>query len=219
MKTRRSTLHGALCALLAMLAGATDAVESLVVVGLFKDKAIVEIDGRRRVLTAGSPSPEGVLLLSADSKAAVIEIDGQRDTYELGTHIASRYQEAPSGVVVQITPDAAGMYLVNGSINGFATRFVVDTGATLVAMNRNEARRIGLDYKLNGLEGTAQTASGVATAYYLELDRVRVGEIELHDVDATVIDGDHPAEVLLGNSFLGRLDMKRDGRLLELRKK
>lgn len=195
------------------------AVESIVVKGLFKDKAVVDIDGRRRVLTLGKPSPEGVVLISADTEGAVLEIDGQQREYPLGTHISSRYPDAPTGATLRLWPDAAGMYTVTGSVNGFSMRFLVDTGASMIAMNKHEAKRIGLDYRLNGLEGTVETASGVHRAFYVVLDRVRVGDIELRDVNATVIDGDYPREVLLGNSFLGRLDLVRDGKMLELQKK
>lgn len=207
--------------LLCSIFNPAQAIESIRVVGLFTNKAIVEIDGQRQLLTVGKRNKSGVKLISADSEQAVIEIDGVRESYKLGTQTALGTQfETPGATAsVQIFPDIAGMYSVNGSIEGFQVRFLVDTGATLVSMNRNEAKRIGLDYKMKGMEGQASTASGVARAYYLTLKRVKVGDIELRDVAAAVIDSDHPDVVLLGNSFLGRLDMLRDGQIMELRKK
>ncbi len=77
---------------------------------------------------------------------------------------------------------------------------------------------IGINYMLDGEEGLSQTASGYAKTYLVRLSRVTVGEITLTDVDGAVIDGDQPVEVLLGNSYLGRLDMQREGRLLMLKK-
>jgi len=195
------------------------AVEDIAVVGLFKNKAVLEIDGKRRVLALGETSPEGVTLVSATTETAVLEFGGERTEYRLGSRISSRFAPAPTGASMQILPDASGMYMVSGSINGFAIRFLVDTGATVVAMNRHQARRMGLDYRLNGIEGSVETASGVNRAFYVVLDRVRVGDIELRQVNATVIDGDYPKDVLLGNSFLGRLDLMRNGKILELRKK
>jgi len=197
---------------------AAKAVDSLVVVGLFRDMAIVKVDGAQYTLEKGEATPEGVRLIAADSEQATLDVDGAVGTYELGSHIAGRFQPAEGGATVKIVPDRMGMYYVSGSINGFGTRFLVDTGATHVAMNRNEAKRLGIPYKLEGLEGRTNTASGVTKAYYVTLDRVRVGGIEVRNVSAAIIDGDFPTEILLGNSFLGRLDMDREGRLMTLRK-
>lgn len=193
------------------------AADQIVVVGLFKDRAVLEIDGTRRVLAAGERSPEGVLLVSADSDEAILEVDGERRRLALGTHIGGQFSTPEPKAAVQIWPDPTGMYTVSGSINGFAVDFLVDTGATTIAMNGVQARRLGLDYKLDSIEGRTHTASGEVTAYYLTLDRVRIGEIELRDVQAAVIDGEFPREVLLGNSFLNRLEMQRQGQMLELR--
>lgn len=205
-----------------LLAGASPApiaAGKITVLGLFKDKAVVEIDGKQTVLKAGAQGPGGVRLISANSKEAVIEVDGKQATYTVGSHIGTQYAPPPEGPSVQVAPDALGMYFADGTINGYSVKFLVDTGATFVAMNKHQARRIGIDYKLDGEEGTAQTASGLARAYYVTLRKVTVGDIALNDVRAAVIDGDHPAEILLGNSFLGHLDMQRDSQVLFLRKK
>ncbi len=65
------------------------AVEKIVINGLFKDKAIVTIDGKQRVLKKGKVSPEGALLIGANSKQAIIEIEGNQEVYTLGTHLGS----------------------------------------------------------------------------------------------------------------------------------
>lgn len=193
------------------------AVESLVINGLFKDTAIVTIDGQKRVLKAGNTSPEGVNLIRADSEAAVIEIDGQQNTYHLGNHISSSFRAAPEKASVSIVPDKNGMYLISGSIDNFPVKFLVDTGATFIAMNEQQARRLGIDYKMIGVEGSTSTASGIAKAWYFRLKKVKVGALMLRDVEAAVIKGEHPAMVLLGNSFLNRLQMVRHGQIMELR--
>ncbi|MCI0399950.1 MAG: TIGR02281 family clan AA aspartic protease [Gammaproteobacteria bacterium] len=195
------------------------AVDKIVVLGLFKDKAVVEIDGKQRVLTVGKASPEGVKLISADSKAAVLEVDGQTASYTLGTHIGSTFAGPSPQAIVQIWPNDMGMYMVSGSINDLPISFLVDTGATNVAMNEHQAKRIGLDFKLEGTEGQAQTASGITRVYYVNLKRVKVGDIGMRDVQAAVLEGDYPTEVLLGMSFLSKVEMTRAGRLLELRKR
>jgi len=194
------------------------AIEKITVVGLFTDKAIVKIDGKQRLLKKGEPSPEGVTLISANSRKVVLEIDGKQDTYTLGTHIGTNYSEPSAETTVTIAPDSMGMYEVNGSINGFQVRFVVDTGATLIAMNSDHARRIGINYKLDGVESVTETASGYAKSYLVKLDKVRVGDIELHDVPGSVQEGDFPTVILLGNSFLSKVNMTRDGRILQLKK-
>lgn len=194
------------------------AVEKITVVGLFKDKAIVHIDGKQRILTIGKTSPEGVKLISANSREAVIEIDGNQETYTLGTHISGEFTAPASGTTVTIAPDSTGMYEVNGSINGFLVKFVVDTGATLISMNKHHANRIGLNYKMEGEESLSETASGYAKTYLVKLKEVRVGDIVLNDVQGAVHDAEFPSVILLGNSFLGRVNMMREDKILQLKK-
>lgn len=195
------------------------AIDKIVINGLFKDKAIVSIDGKQRVLRKGKASPEGVLLIKSNSKEATIEIDGQQNTYTLGTQIGSSFTPPIGGKKLIITPDSSGMYNISGTINGSHVAFVVDTGATLVSMNSNVAKKLGIDYKLNGRESLSYTASGKSKIYIVNLKKVKVGDIELHNVKGAVHEGDFPVITLLGMSFLGKLDMKREGRIMELEKK
>jgi aspartyl protease family protein len=93
---------------------------------------------------------------------------------------------------------------------------MVDTGATVVAMNSTVANRIGIDYRKHGQPGMASTPAGYVKTYNITLGTVQVGSITLHNVAGSVIEGNHPREALLGMSFLGHLDMKRDGEKMEL---
>jgi aspartyl protease family protein len=199
-------------------ATAAAAVNKITVVGLFKDTAIVVIDGTRRLLRSGDTSPEGVTLVSATSIEAVLEIDGEQKRYGLGGQIGGSYarSEQPK---VRIWPTPNHMYLVTGSINGFPVDFIVDTGATLVSLSGKEAKRLGIDYRVVGTPGRSSTASGIEEIYLVKLNKVRVGDIELRDIQGAVHDGDFPPAVLLGMSFLGRLTMRQDGQVLELEKK
>ena len=194
------------------------AVDKIVVNGLFTNMAIVTIDGKQRTLKPGKPSPEGVLLISANSKEAVIEIDGKQETYTLGTHIGSNFKASDDNVIITIAPDQGGMYMVNGSINNYQVKFLVDTGATLISMNKYHAKRLGISYKLKGIPSTSVTASGHARTYLVNLKKVKVGDIELNDVTASVHDSGFPDVILLGNSFLNRVSMSREGPLLQLEK-
>lgn len=216
-KKRSSTLAAfAAAALLAV--SPVDAVEKVSVRGLFRDKAILVIDGTQRLLHAGETSPEGVKLISASSKEAIIEVGGVQSVRALGTHIGSGFKP-PENPAVRIWPTGHNMYPVVGSINGYPVNFLVDTGATSIAMNSREARRLGIDYAVEGEPAVSQTASGLVKAWMVNLKRVKVGDIELRNVRAAVLEGNFPTNVLLGMSFLGRLDIRREQGVLELRKK
>lgn len=205
--------------LLCIIAPCSSAVDKIIISGLFKDKAVVIIDGKQSVLSAGTTSPEGVKLISSDSSKAVLEINGMQQTYGLGTHISGNFTGPEAGETVTIAPDNGGMYLVNGSINDFQVGFVVDTGSTFIAMNKSQAQRIGLNYKMEGVESMTETASGYSKIYLVKLKEVKVGNITVRDVDGAVHDDEFPKEILLGNSFLSRVTMNREGMLLQIKDK
>lgn len=208
-------LAGAVCALASARLWAVDNVS---LYALFKDKAIVLVDGARRLLSAGQVSPEGVKLVSADpqSNQAIVEFDGKRKVLKLDD-IISRFQNTPLPTVT-LYAGANGFFRAQGAINDFPVTFLVDTGANIIAMNVALARRIGLDYSIGDVN-LAKTASGFTRAYHVQLDKVAVGDIVLRNVDADIIDGPQPDTPLLGMSFLGNLEMRRDGDKMELTQK
>jgi len=203
--------------MLLAFAGEVFAID-VVVLGLFRNKVMLKIDGKQRILKVGKASPEGVLLISSNSDEAILEIDGVRDQYRLGSHIGSSFKrdEQPE---VSIYKDEHGMFTVIGSINNFPVNFLVDTGASHIAMSRNEARRLGIDFRQYGKRGYANTANGVVKTWGVILTKVQIGNVKLNNVKALVNDSDSPHLVLLGMSFLGQLDMKNDGSSLKLKKK
>ena len=200
-----------LLVMLPVVVGATD----ISLYALFKDKAILHVDGTRRVLTTGAESPEGVKLVSTDTQneEAVVEIKGKRETLRLGVVISAFQSAARESITLYA--DSNGFFHAAGSINGVAVTFLVDTGANTVAINSATAKRVGVDFT-KGRAGTARTASGYARTYGVKLDSVKIGDIVLRSVDAGVIDGPQPETPLLGMSFLGALDMKREGNKMEL---
>jgi len=213
----RGVVFMLLFALISGWSGYSMAVERLRVVALFSDKAMVEIDGKNRLLKKGKVSPEGVLLISADAKGAVLEVDGKRETYELGRHVSASYSK-PKTQEVQIWRNAYGGYTTVGTINGQTVNMLVDTGASSVAMSEVEAKRLGIPYLLTGKVIRVSTASsGNVKGYRVVLDRVQVGDILLHNVSGTVIEGNSPSEVLLGMTFLGQLQMENKGNVLLLK--
>ena len=171
----------------------------------------------------GETSPEGLALISADTEEAVVEVNGRREVLQLGlVNLVPEFDATPepSWTVesVSLWADENGFFYVPGRVNGFPVRFLVDTGATTVAMSSALARRIGLDYT-KGQRGVANTASGMTRMYGLTLDSVTVGSIGLNNVDAGVIEGNFPLNPLLGMSFLGQLDMVREGDRMDLKRR
>ncbi len=198
--------------LLLLPAGAASAA-SVGVVGLFRDKAMVSIDGSRPRMIAAGQSVQGVKLLSANSDSAVFEIDGKLRTLAMGQSFAS-----PTGggakPSVTLSADPSGHFIARGAINGASVMFLLDTGASSVTLPASEARRMGIDYKSGQMMG-ASTANGVIPAWRVVFNTVRVGDINLHQVEGLVVESSMPA-ALLGMSFLNRMDMRREGQNMTL---
>ena len=187
---------------------------SVSVVGLFKDKAIVSIDGGRpRTLSAGQ-TVQGVKLLAADSDSASFEVDGKRRTLHMGQSFAGG-SAAAARQSVSLTADARGHFSAAGSLNGYPMSFLVDTGATSIAINAAEARRIGLDYNKSGEAIGVGTAAGRVPAWRVKFNTVKGGSITLNHVDGLVVESGLNVP-LLGMSFLNRMEMKRDGQTMTL---
>ena len=189
----------------------------IMILGLYKNRAIVNIDGKQRTLKIGKQSPEGVTLISADSDVAVLEVDGKQQEFKLGRHVSTRFKQK-NQAEAKIMP-VNGMYSTTGFINGQAVNFLVDTGATWIAMNVHQARSLGINFRYIGKRSQVSTANGVVPVFRVTLDKVRVGEIELLNVEAGVLEGNSPSEVLLGNSFLNRVEMQRKGQVMLLKQR
>ena len=188
------------------------------VLALFPGKAMVSIDGTNRLLTPEKASPEGVRLISADSRKAVIEVGGQRDTYALGTHISGSYARVEQAEV-RILRNRQGAFATSGSINGTRVELLVDTGATAVALSSVDADRLGIRFRDSGRPAAVTTAAGVVRGYAVTLDQVKVGDIQLPNVGAVVLEGQSPRQVLLGMTFLNRVKMEDRGGVLVLKSK
>jgi aspartyl protease family protein len=194
-------------------AGATD----IHVVALTAGKAVVSINGGRpRALVEGQITPEGVKLISASSTSATFEVGGQRQTLAPGEGAAvATTAFGAGGDRVTLAADSRGHFVTTGMVNGTSLRFLVDTGATSIVLSSADARRIGINY-LAGTRSFTQTANGTVQVYNVKLDSVRVGDITVNNVDASVIEGDKLPIALLGMSFLNRMEMRRDNSSLTL---
>jgi aspartyl protease family protein len=185
--------------------------QSVALQGMLGGKALLIIDGTAPKTVAAGETYKGVKVLSTSGDQALVEIAGKRQTLRVGEAPASvggtGGAPARSSRIV-MNAESGGHFFSSGAINGQAVRFLVDTGATSVSMGVPEAERIGLNYKGGELARTS-TANGTVTTWKIKLDSVRVGDVEIHGVDASVIPAAMPF-VLLGNSFLGRFQMTRD---------
>jgi aspartyl protease family protein len=186
--------------------------------GSLGSRALLIIDGNARNVAVGS-TVDGVRLLSVSGNDALVEVQGKRVALQLGGAPANLGGAASggNGQQIKLFAQTGGHFLTSGTINGRTVNFVVDTGATNVALSAAEADRIGLDYK-NGKLTYSSTANGMIVAYRVSLATVRIGDVQVYNVDATVVPASMPY-VLLGNSFLQRFQMRRENDLLTLDKR
>ena len=190
------------------------AADSLNVVGFFPGKVVVSIDGNHYVIKQGQKK-QGVRYLQRNGDMAELEVDGVKASYKLGTHVSLSFKK-PVVKRKVIYSDGRGMFRTQGSINGQSISFLVDTGATSVAMSSHQAKKLNIQYRLDGRETTARTASGIAKAYLVKLNSVKVGEISQTNVPGIVIVGAYPSQVLLGMSFLNRVKVEKVGATMML---
>jgi aspartyl protease family protein len=178
------------------------------VVGLFPGKAVLVVDGGSpKTYAVGSAVTDGVRLLAVDQAGATLDNKGRREVLALGSHVNRQAPAASATAVLQA--DERGHFFAQGMINGNPLRMLVDTGASLIALPATEALRMGIDYR-KGQQGMVSTANGVAPAFRVRLDTVRIGDLELNQVVALVDEQGLPI-ALLGMSFLNRIEMRRSG--------
>jgi aspartyl protease family protein len=197
-------------ALAAQLGCAGASAQTVTLQGMLGNRALLIVDGKPPKGVAPGDTHAGVKVISTGADAAVVEIAGQRQVLRLGEAPASVGAAGvpPRGSRIVLTAGSGGHFMASGAINGRAAQFVVDTGATFVSMGAADAQRFGVDWRA-GQIGSAQTANGVMPAWRVKLASVRIGDVEVFDVDALVSQQPIPS-ILLGNSFLNRFQMKRD---------
>ncbi|HWA38863.1 MAG TPA: TIGR02281 family clan AA aspartic protease [Burkholderiales bacterium] len=211
-------LHSILLCLGLGAAAAQAADVSLI--GVIGNKAaVLAIDGGEPKTVKVGQRWNGIAVVSVEKSQAVVEIDGVKRTLALGQHYRSGAGGGSSSGrdSVTLAPSEGGHFMADGSINGVAVRFVVDTGASYIALPGAQAQAMGIDYR-RAPRGSAQTANGEVTAYRVRFDTVRVGNIEVNAVDGIVIEQGLPV-ALLGMSFLNRVDMRREGDRMTLLKR
>lgn len=211
----------AICGVLVRPAAAQDAADPgrISLYAVIEGKAMLTIGNKRHVLPVGAVTTEGVRLVSVAADRAEIEYQGRRQVLTLGAYVEPGLADESSGYVPARTvlwADGSGFFHADGMINGFPVKFLVDTGASNIAISTELAKRIGIA-TVDSPKGLAGTAGGFTAVSRVTLKNVTVGDISLQNVEAGVLTGSFPQTPLLGMSFLGQLDMLREGNRLELK--
>ena len=195
---------------------AAQAAPAVSLAGVLGGKALLVVDGAPPKGVAPGQTHQGVKVVSVSRDAVVVDINGASSTLRLGESPVN-VGGSGAGRRIVLKGDSRGHFVNQGMINGRIMQFMVDTGATTVALGAPEAKRLGLRYE-NGAPVRMGTANGVAQGWRLRLDAVRIGDMEVRDVEAVVMPHALPF-VLLGNSFLRGFQMSRNNEQMVLEKR
>jgi aspartyl protease family protein len=191
---------------------------SISLAGVLGTKALLVVNGSPPKSLAPGESFQSVKVVSVDRDAATVETGGRQLVLRIGespTSVGGRGISNNTRIV--LNGDSRGHFFAQGSINGHVMQFLVDTGATSVSISVAEAERMRLDYKA-GQQIRVNTANGVSAAWRVRLSSIRMGDVEVYDVDAVVVPTPLPFG-LLGNSFLTRFQMTRQNDQMVLEKR
>lgn len=194
--------------------------QSVALAGMMGSRALLVVDGSAPKTVGPGETHQGIKVISTAGDQAVIEQGGKRRTLRVGeapVNTGASPQASGRGTRIVLTESSGGHFMTPGQINGRAVQFMVDTGATTIAMSMPDAERAGIAYK-TGRPVQMSTANGMAQGFRIKLNSVRVGDVEVYDIDAVVMPLPMPF-VLLGNSFLTRFQMKRDNTMMTLDKR
>ena len=191
--------------------------QAVALAGMLGSKALIVVDAHPPKAVGAGDEFQGVKVLAVARDEATVEIQGARRVLRLGESPVSVGNRGGSGKRIVLMADSRGHFVNSGTINGRVMQYMVDTGASTVAIGRSDADRMGLNYK-NGQPVRMSTANGVAQGWRMKLDSVRIGDVEVFGVEAVITSQPMPY-VLLGNSFLTEFQMTRvnDQMVLEKR--
>ena len=202
-----------------LLAAVTAQAQSVALAGMLGSKALLVVNGTAPKTVAPGETHEGVKVISTSGDQAVVEQGGKRNTLRVGEAPVNMGASKGSGKGnrIVLVAGSGGHFMTAGQINGKAVQFMVDTGATSVAMGAQDAERTGINFRA-GQPVMMSTANGNVQGYRIKLDSVRVGDVEVFGVDAVVTPQPMPY-MLLGNSFLTRFQMLRENDQMTLTKR
>jgi aspartyl protease family protein len=205
--------------LIATLLAGTAQAQSVALAGMLGNKALLVVNGTAPKTVAPGETHEGVKVISTSGDQAVVEQDGKRNTLRVGEAPVNMgaSKTGGKGNRIVLVAGTGGHFMTAGQINGKAVQFMVDTGATSVAMGAQDAERTGINFR-TGQPVMMSTANGNVQGYRIRLDSVRVGDVEVFGIDAVVTPQPMPY-MLLGNSFLTRFQMLRENDQMTLTKR
>jgi aspartyl protease family protein len=149
-----------------------------------------------------------MLALSASQWPTIAEkvqaMLNERETTEPAAVAAKPAASVPSGQTV-LTMGRDGHYTGTFKMNGKPIDAMVDTGASRVTINVSTARRLGFSPAALDFRYQVRTANGLTKAAYVTLDRVEIGSIRVHDVEAVVLGDEALSSTLVGMSFMTKL--------------
>ena len=221
LQLRAAIIFVALCAVLTTATAQNSSQNSgpsVALSGVLGSKALLVVNGAPPKSVAAGETHMGVKLVSASGDQAVIDIQGKRSNLRVGDAPVSVGGSGGTGggTKIVLPMGSGGHFMANGTVNGRAIQFMVDTGATAVALGISDAQRLGIDYQ-KGSPVRMNTANGVAQGWLVKLQSVRIGEVEVYEVDAVV--GPNMPFALLGNSFLSRFSMNRSSDVMVLERR
>jgi len=187
--------------------------QSVTLTGTIGSRAILIVNGGAPKTLAVGETFQGVKLVALQGEQATVEAEGKRVALRMDTPVSI----GGGGTRIVLPASSGGHFMAQGAINGRTVNFMLDTGATTIALSAADAQRIGLDFS-KGQPVRMNTANGVSQGYRVQLASVRVGDVEVYDVDAIVSQQPMPY-ILLGNSFINRFSMRRDADQMVLEKR
>jgi aspartyl protease family protein len=213
-----TTAAVALALAMSLLTAGAASAQTVALSGVMGSKALLVVNGGEPKALGAGESHQGVKVISVTGDVAVLDIKGQRSNVRVGEAPVSQGARASSatGSKIVIPMGSGGHFFTQGSINGKQIQFMLDTGATSIAMGASDAKRMGLDYQ-KGQSVRMGTANGVVQGWKINLTTVKIGDVEVYDVEAIV--GPDMPFALLGNSFLGRFSMNKSADLMVLEKR
>ena len=203
-----------LAATMAILSPLVAHAQSVALTGVLGSKALLVVNGGAPKALAANEVHQGVRLLQLNGDSAVIDVQGQRQTLRLGEAPVSVGSRGGAGGASRssrlvLQADSRGHFIDRGLINGKTMQYMVDTGASTIAIGRADAERMGLPFE-QGTPVMMRTANGNAQGWRIKLASVRIGEMDLYDIEAIVAPQPMPY-VLLGNNLLSHFHMTRKG--------
>lgn len=194
---------------LCLLVKAAQAEGQVVLSGIMGDKALMSVDGGAPKVMRVGEVVAGVKLVSVGTGKVEVEFRGRRRSLGIGLGAGGSAASQPGSETI-ILANGQGQFVTQGWINDASTRFLVDTGASGVALPESLAKRAGVRMDSASLVGVG-TANGRIVAQKVLLNRVKIGDIELNLVEAIVVEDGRLPGALLGMSFLSRTRMKHEG--------